>query len=366
LERHSVLEVNLEALKLNLDLVKTYLFEHQKIIAIVKANAYGLGATAVASMLKKHGVDFFAVACIGEALDLRHAGITDPILVLSPFFEEESELFIRFDIIPTIVDFKRASLLNDLAAKQNIVVPVHIKVDTGMGRIGISLESAVKQITAISSLSSLKITGIFSHFPSADLLDDFTQLQISSFKTLCLALEKEGISIAMKHIANSSGLISFNDPFFNAVRPGIVLYGTYPSKQMKDIIFPQNVVTWKSRVIQVKQVQKDETISYGRTFKAPGEMKVSVIPVGYADGFSTLNSGKGLVYIQESPCPILGRICMDYMMVDTNHLEVSVGDEVILCGDYDGIRPDEIAQRTGLIAYEILTGINASTNRRYF
>lgn len=364
--RHSILEVNLSALKQNLNLIRAYLHEGQKIIAIVKANAYGLGAVEVSRFLEKNNIDFFAVSCIREAIELREAGIESRVLVLSPFFESEIPLFLEYGITPTITDIERAVSLEIEAEKAGQEVPVHIKVDTGMGRLGFKPEKLLEDIHSLKKLSHLKLEGIFSHFPTADLLDDFSQEQIDSFKILIENLKEKGVEFSIKHIDNSSGIIAYNDPFFNAVRPGIILYGVSPSNAISELVSPKTTVRWKSKVIQIKMLQKGESVSYGRTFQAEKNMKIAVVPCGYADGFSTLNSGNGQVLVQGEICPVLGRVCMDYFMVDVSELELNVGEEVLLCGEEKGISPEDIAGRTGLIPYEILTGIDRSTPRVYF
>lgn len=365
MKRHSVLEVSKEALLMNLELIQTFLFDNQKVIAVVKADAYGHGAVQVAKLYQNAGVDFFSVASIGEAIELRENGIQSKILVLSPFFEDEIESFIDYDIIATLTEYERAKSLAQIAAKKKKQLTVHIKVDTGMGRLGLSTQEAYDEILKIKTLPEINMEGIFSHFPVADALDDFTLTQIESLKNLIERLKEKNIGFSIRHIANTSGLIAYNDSYFNRVRPGIVLYGTYPSKDMKDMILPETTIQWKSRLVQTKTIQAGDTISYGKTFKAEKRMSIGVVPVGYADGFSTLNSSKGMVYIHGQPCPVLGRVCMDYFMVDLGSLTARTGDEVILYGNQDGIRPDEVAERTGLISYEILTNISSRIKREY-
>lgn len=365
MSRHSVLEINLAHLKFNLDLIQSFLHPHQKIIAVVKANAYGLGALKIAQELEKLGVGFFAVACINEAIQLRQGGIQGSILVLSPFFESEANQFIDYNIIPTLTDLNRAFFLNQKAQEMGETIKVHIKVDTGMGRLGVKLNQAKDTILKIATLSNLKVQGVFSHFPSADLLDDFSLVQIKKFKELVFVLEQEGLKIPLKHIANSSGIIAYNDPFFTAVRPGIILYGLAPSQKINSLVLPKPLALWKSALIEIKTLPQGHGVSYGQTHVLPQKALLGVVPVGYADGFSTLNSNKGKVLIQNQLCPILGRVCMDYFMVDLTKINAKIGDEVIIYGNYKGVKIEEVAQRTGLISYEVQLSLSLSIDRKY-
>lgn len=365
--RRAVLEVSLEALKYNFNLAKSFLLKNQKMITVIKANAYGLGAVEVAQLFKSLGADFFAVASVSEAIELlEEAEVNCPVLVLSPPLEEEIETFVNYQLRVAVSDLKRAKLLSLEASKQNKVIKVHVKVDTGMGRLGVPFFKAVDFIKELSKLENLEIEGIFSHFPSADLLDEFTFEQISRFKAICLELEKDAIQIPLKHISNSAGLTEFNkDPFFTAVRPGIMLYGAPPSSVIAKNLKAQQVITFKAPIIELKELKKGDTVSYGRTFKAKKDMKVAVVSAGYADGYSTLNSSKAVLYLKDKPHKILGRVCMDYLMIDISGTEASLGDEVLLYGDKDGIRAEDIAKQTGLIAYEVLTNVSQRVPRKY-
>jgi len=366
LGRHSILEINKNALLYNLNLVREKILPSQKILAIVKADAYGLGAQEIARLYQKNGIDFFAVACIQEAEELRNAGISTPILVLSPFFEEEIDEYFHFDIIPTLTDFSRAKTLSEKARKMNKDVKAHFKIDTGMGRLGFRWNEAKDEILKISGLKNIHLEGLFSHFPSADIEDDFSLEQISRFKETAEILSEKGIFFHYKHIANTSGILRYNDPYFNLVRPGIVLYGAYPSSQMSAYIKPQTAAVWKSRIIQTKKLKQGDSVSYGRIHTLNQPKEIGIVPVGYADGFSTLNSEKGFVYAEKHLCPVLGRVCMDYFMIDITGKKIHTGSEVMIYGDEPEIRVEKTAERTGLISYEILTGISKKTDRFYF
>ncbi len=365
MSRHSTLYIDKKQFINNIDEIKKYLHPGQEIVAIVKANAYGTGAVKASKIFQSQGINFFAVACIDEAVELRQNGITGKILVLSPFFENEIQKFIDHKVTPTITDYYRAELLSKISKQNKLTTSYHFKMDTGMGRLGPCPKEALKTILKIENLTNIKMEGLFSHFPTADLLDDFTNLQIKKFKDFIRTLKEKKINPAYKHLANSSGAIAFNDPFFNLIRPGIILYGTYPSDEIKKKYKTNHIATWKSKIIYKKKMKKNQSISYGKTYILEKDMDVAVIPVGYADGFSTLNSNNGFVYIKNKKCNILGRICMDYFIVDITKIDAAIEDEVLIYGDHEGIRVEDISKRTGLIPYEILTNISTTINRIY-
>ncbi len=360
--RPTLLEVNITALKKNLNLVRT-ITNNKEIIAVIKANAYGLGSVAVAKALLESGLSTFAVAILDEAVILREGGISNNIIQLCPFSECEIPDIINYSVTSTIVDYKRAKALNDYAHSRNIVLAVHIKVDSGMGRLGVRADGAFELIKRVYNLTNLRVEGIFTHFSSADIPDiDYTNYQIKVFSNLVNRCRDIDFRV-IYHLANSGAIIFFSNSYFDAVRPGLMLYGCYPSLKSESSISLNKVLTLKTKIVSVKELLAGESVSYGRTFRAKSKMTYGVLPIGYADGYSTLLSNKGRAMVNGVYVPVIGRVCMDYTMVDLRKVNAKEGDEAILIGD--GITEEEIAHKTGLIPYEVITGITERVPRVY-
>lgn len=362
--RPSYLEVNLNAIQKNLAIVKQ-LVGKKKIFAVVKADAYGLGIIPVTKTLKEAGADSFAVALIEEGEVLRKNNIDDPVLFLAPYYEENIPDLIHLNIIPTVEDKIRAKALNDYAYKMNIEVSVHVKIDTGMGRLGVPIEKADELFEYLESSSNIKIAGAYTHFPSADLPDvDFTKFQIQQFCEFILDFQRKTNRKILCHSANSGGIVVFPDSHFDAVRPGLMLYGAYPSPYVQTQVELNKVVKLKSKILSIKKLKKGESVSYGRQFIAKNDMTIAIVPLGYADGYSTHLSNNGDLIVNNCRTPILGRICMDYIMIDVTAIKgIAIGDDVTLIGD--GITEEELAVKSGLIPYEILTSISKRIPRVY-
>jgi len=310
LSRHASVKVNRPALKENFLNIKSRLYPHQQVMAIVKADAYGVGALEAAKTFAGLGAAYFGVASIHEALELREGGVKGPVLVLSPFLKEELGLFFEYGITPTIVDRERARMLSVEAVRRGREAVFHFKLDTGMGRLGLSPEEALPELQAILALDSLKLEGVFSHFPGADELDSFSLEQIQIFKDFIGQLTVRGIDVPFRHMTNSSGILAFNDPDFNLVRPGLILYGAHPSSLIREKFHSRHVIEWKSVLLFQKNMLPGQSISYGRTFMVPKPMRVGVVGAGYADGFSTFNSNKAQVQIAGKLVRVLGRDSM--------------------------------------------------------
>jgi len=363
-------EVNLDNIRHNINEVKK-VATGKRIIGVIKADAYGHGAVEVATLLKEEGVDFFAVAVVTEALQLRREGIQDDILVLGYTAEEFFEKAIENNITLTIYDFDLAQKLNLAAQKMNKRAKVHIKIDTGMGRLGFQVnEEGKKQILRVCSLNNLEIEGVYSHFACADEKDKtYSYLQLDKFNWMLQELEKEGIKFKIRHIANSAAIIDLKESYFDAVRPGIMLYGYYPSDEVnKEEIKLKPVMSLKARVAMVKKVDKGTSISYGRRYVAPDTRIIATLPFGYADGFTRMMSGNAKVLIKGKEAEIVGRICMDQCMADVTDIEdVKIGDEVVvmgMSGDKE-ITADTIAARLNTISYEVLCMVSKRVPRVY-
>jgi len=328
--------INLDAIRSNINEIRRHLKKDTKLMVIVKADAYGHGAVAVSKALENGLADAFGVAIIEEAVELRKAGITKPILILGFTPKEQFDLVVSYDVIQTVYQYEMAQELSKEAIKQGKTAKIHIKVDTGMSRLGFSdSQESITEIKKISTLKGLYIEGIFSHFANADEKDKSSvNDQIRRFNDFYRQLENEGIHIPIRHMANSAGVIEFPNAQYEMVRCGIITYGLYPSEYVNHSfanLIP--AMELKSHVVYIKEVPPGTGISYGSTYITKRKTKVATIPVGYADGYSRNLSNVGKVIIRGKYAPIIGRICMDYFMVDVTDIEdVTQGDTVTLLG----------------------------------
>jgi alanine racemase len=363
--------INLDAIRTNINMVKKQINKDTKLMVIVKADAYGHGAVAVSKALENGIVDAYGVAIIEEAIELRNAGITKPILILGYTPKEQYNLVISYDVMQTVYQYEMAKDLAAEAIKQGKTAKIHIKIDTGMSRLGFSdtLES-VQTIKQIASLEGIYIDGLFSHFAKADEADkDSAKHQIERFKHFDRLLRHEGIHIPTLHFSNSAGMLEFPEAEYDMVRCGIVTYGVYPSDEVNhSLINLIPAMELKSHVVYIKEVEAGTGISYGSTFITNGRTKVATIPVGYADGYSRNMSNVGRVIIRGQYAPIIGRICMDYFMVDVTHIEgISQGDVVTLLGkDGDNvITVETLARWSHSFPYEMICTVGKRIPRVY-
>ena len=363
-------EINLDALGCNFDAVREMLPENIKILAVVKANAYGHGAIGVAKFLEDKA-DYLAVAATDEALELRKNGVNCPILILGHIPYGDYDNIVKYNITPTISDFYEAELLSQAAAKAGSVAPLHIAVDTGMNRIGFKCDkNSVEEIKKIKTLPNIEIEGVFSHLAAADMLDKaYTKMQAEKFEDFAAQLENAGINAPIKHLYNSAAIADLEKKY-DMVRQGIILYGLKPSDEVEfnNINIPQPVMSMKTRVVQVKTLPAGESISYGCTYTTEKETRVATLCAGYADGVTRVLSNNGEVLIRGKRAKIIGRVCMDQFMVDVTHIpEVEAGDTATIFGT-DGnetISVDEIAKKANTINYEIICNINSRVTRVY-
>ncbi len=350
--------VDLDAISHNLTQIKGKLPDGVLSLAIVKADAYGHGAVGVARSIQDR-VDYFGIAELNEAVELRESGVDKPILVLSYTSPYLYETLIKYELTQTIFNYDDAVALSQTAVKLNKIARVHIAVDTGMSRIGFFCNSeSVETVKRINDLPNIFIEGVFSHYACADCEDrSTTDKQTAVFKEFILALENRGIEIPIKHLCNSAGILTC-DEMFNMVRIGIILYGLYPDECVIDgSVDLKPAMRIVSHVIHVKEVPEGSGVSYGHTYFTKGQTRVATVCIGYADGYSRSLSNTGRVLINGEYAPVIGRVCMDQLMVDVTHLEnVNVGDEVIVLGvDGDNeITAEEIAELTNTINYEVV------------
>lgn len=367
-------EINLDNFKNNIEVIKKHIGNEKMLMAVIKANAYGHGVTRIAIEAVNAGCDYLAVACIDEAIQIRKADIDIPVLILSHISEDGIPDLIDYNIIPTVFNKEMPEKISDYARKINKTVKVHIKLDTGMTRLGFDaskVNETVEDILYINNLDGIEIEGIFTHFADADNEGGtFTEEQYLKYKNIVNELEKRGLDIPVKHTCNSAGIISKKDMHLNMVRAGIILYGYYPEKYLENImpgILP--VLEIKSSVFQIKEVEEDITVGYGRTYKTENKKKIGVIPIGYADGYSRLLSNKFYVLVCGKKVNIIGRICMDQLMVDLTEIDnVCEGTVVTIIGK-DGensITAQDIANELKTISYEVLCDIGRRIPRIYF
>lgn len=362
------IEIDLQALRDNFNAIKKTVGSHTKIIATVKQNAYGHGVLPVARELSKLGVDFFGVGSIEEAIVLREHGFKEPILVLSAILPFFAKTILQYKITPTVADTELARVLDREAARHNKKIPIHIKVDTGMGRLGPYHTQAHAFIQELARLKHLTLEGIYTHFPVADADKKFTDYQIKIFNTFIEHLRQEqGASFKYQHCANSAGVLHYPHAHFNVVRPGLILYGIKPSVNVKLRLTP--LLTLKSKVIYIKRIEKDMTVSYGRTYKAKSPRFIATVSIGYADGYPWSLSNRSKVLIRNSFYNVIGRVCMDHVMVDLGRsAHAKVGDDVILIGKSSPracITPELVAEWAKTIPYEIVSRLSLKIPRLF-
>ena len=364
--------VSLDAVAHNFREMRKNIAEDTKVIAVVKADAYGHGAVQIARLVEEYDYIWgFATATEEEAIELRMAGIEKPILVLGIVFEEYYPELIRYDIRPAVCEADSAEKLSKEALRQGKTVHIHLALDTGMTRIGFAdVPKSVETIKQIQMLPNLEIEGIFTHFARADEYDRSPALvQLERYLDFLKLLEEAGIKIPLLHCSNSAGIIRIPEANLSMVRAGITIYGIYPSGEVeRDKIKLETAMEIKSHISYLKDVSPGTAISYGGTFVATKPMKVATIPVGYADGYPRQLSGKGWVLIHGQKAPILGRVCMDQFMVDVTDIpNTSSGDEVTLIGR-DGnevITAEELGELSGRFSYEFICCISKRVPRVY-
>ncbi|NJD57156.1 MAG: alanine racemase [Nitrospirae bacterium] len=361
--RGAVAEIDRSALRYNICSIRERT-NHRAIIAVVKADAYGHGSVEVARVLAAQGADYLAVAFVEEARTLREAGIETRILVL--FDRSDYPACFDLNLIPVIHDKKDAVAVSNESRKRRKTLPVHIKIDTGMGRMGLRAESAADDVLEISTFEGVMVEGLLSHFSEADLDDKtFALQQLSLFRRLCAKITEQTGLAPVCHMANSAAVFSFPDAMLNAVRPGIALYG-YSCDGGEHGLLPVMKIT--TRVIAVRILPAGSPVSYARTFVTKRTTRIAVVALGYADGFNRLFSNNAEMLVRGQRVPVVGRVCMDLTMLDVTELEhVAEGDEVVVLGAQRGqaIMASELSQRIGTIPYEILTSLGNRSKREY-
>lgn len=334
----------------------------------VKANGYGHGAVEVSRACLQAGADALCVATPDEGVQLRDAGFDEPILVLGCSTVDSVSEIVRYDLASTVSDLEYARAVSEAAVKQQKTAEIHIKIDTGMGRIGIAPEETLAFARLVRMMPGLKIGGVFTHFPCADEEDrSFTLLQIAMFTKAISALKIHSIRVPMAHVANSAGIIAYPESYFSAVRPGIMVYGSSPCRRCAHSMPIREAMTLKTRIVFLKEADAGAAVGYGRTYTLKRRSKIATLPIGYADGYQRALSNRGEAAVRGLRAPVVGRVCMDQILLDVTEVEgVAIGDEVILLGGgYDYLSADSVADRAGTISDETLTAITSRVPRVY-
>lgn len=362
-------EVDLGALTHNFEELKERVGQEVGVMAVVKAQGYGHGIVQVSRVLEQEGVNYFGVTSPYEAFHLRKEGIQSPILILGPTMLKEASEIVKKDITQTICTKGIAVALQGECRKIEKRLKVHIEVDTGMGRTGVPSQRALRLIEEVIKIPELELEGIFTHFSTADEEDkSFTKEQIKRFKGVLEKLAEEKIDIPLKHAANSAGVLDFPEGYFNMVRPGLALYGIYPSEYVSRSLDLHPVMSLKSRVIYLKRVSKGATISYGKTYITDKNTTIAILPIGYQDGYNRLLSNKGEVIIRGERVRIAGKVCMDQTIIDVGEIpDIKVGNEVVLIGKQgnEKISIEQIARKVNTVPHEVVCRIAERIPRIY-
>ncbi|OGX24255.1 MAG: alanine racemase [Omnitrophica WOR_2 bacterium RIFCSPHIGHO2_02_FULL_48_11] len=338
------------------------------VLAVIKADAYGHGMPQVASLLDRSGVAFFGVSDVREGMALRRLGIKKPILLFESTLPVLAKQIVDFHLTPTVCTNEFAKSLNDYARTKGAKVDIHVKVDTGMGRLGIWHQEALAFIDGLLNFPYLSIKGIYTHFPSADTDKSFTKKQIKQLSDLIKTLDRRGLVVPYVHAANSMGLADYPAKVLNLARAGLMLYGLYPSQKIQKKIKLRPAMTVKSRIIFLKKISRGRSISYGRTFIARKNMTVATLPIGYNDGYGRCFSNKAAVLVQGKRCRVLGRVTMDQIMIDVTKVKtVKLGDIAVILGrqGQQEISAEELSRLANTINYEIVCNLGNRLSRVY-
>jgi alanine racemase len=361
--------IDLGIMEENLRMIKSHITGGVKTLCVVKANAYGHGAVKVSRKLEKAGIDYLGVATIDEGIELREKGIQLPILVMSGLFP--------WDEIGPVVNNELTVVVYDIGMLKKIVnacpsferpLKIHIKVDTGMGRLGFSTGDMAFVGQQLRGIPNIVCEGLMSHFASSEIRDDYGLKQVTSFQEARMALTAAGVTPAIAHMANSGAVINYPEAHFDMVRVGISLYGSYSSRDLVEKIRLKQAMKFVTKVALIREFPAGQPLSYGRTYVTGKTARIAYIPVGYADGYPRSLSNKGFVLIKDRKCSIVGIVCMDWSLIDITDVDgVNVGEEVILLGsgNTQTITADELAEHAGTIPYEILCKISKRVPRFY-
>lgn len=365
--RPTLVEVDLGRLSENFKAIRQKVGA-AKIMPMLKANAYGHGLVEVARLMQTLGTDYLGVAVLEEGILLREQGITTPILVCGGIMGNQIPYFIQHDLTITASSIEKLQQIDQTAAALGVKARVHLKIDTGMERVGVHYYSASGLLETALQCRHCEIEGIYSHFANADAVDlSSARLQLARFNEVLQFFTEHGLPLPMRHMANSAAILQLPESYFEMVRPGILLYGVYPSREVQRTVAVRPALTWKSHVVYFKVVKPGHPVSYGSTWQSEHMVRLVTVPVGYGDGYFRNLSNKARVLIRGKRYPVVGQVCMDQLMVNIEWDSAYNGDEVVLIGESgeEAITCDELAEWAGTIPYEILTHINTRVPRIY-
>ena len=351
-------EVDLDRFGRNVAAIQAAIGPDCKILLVVKADAYGHGSVETSRAAVDAGVAMLGVATLHEGIELRSSGLAVPIIILSPSLLSEVDEIIEHRLTPCVSSLEFAEILSRRCVAHEVVSRVHVEVDTGMGRTGVTDGDAVEFVERLVAMPNLKLEGVFTHFPDADSGNTyFAEQQLRRFHEILDALSRRKIDVPIRHAANSAAILSLPQSWLDMVRPGILAYGFYPSGRVSRSIPVEGVMSFKSRVVQLRSVPAGRFVSYGRTYQTKRQTRIGVLPVGYGHGLPWLLSNRGEVLVRGRRVPIVGRVTMDLTMVDVTEVpDIALGDEVVLFGEQSGmsVSLEEVAERANTIPYDIL------------
>lgn len=364
-------DIDLSAIRTNIQSMKSLIPKGKKLLAVIKANAYGHGAIEVANALDDLA-DYYGVACIDEAVELRNAGIKKPILILGMSDESMFEDVVKYEVTQTIFTLAQGKALSRAAGKLGKTARLHIKIDTGMNRIGFPCnKESIPDIVAISKLPYLNMEGIFTHYFKADSKDKASAMkQLEDYTRMLKWLEEAGVCFPVRHISNSAGIMEMPNDIYDMVRSGISTYGLYPSEEMDKeacVLYP--AMQFKSRITYIKTVPAGETVGYGGTYRLDVDKKIATVGVGYADGYPRALSNRGRMLVRGQYAPVVGRVCMDQTMIDVSNIEdVEIGDEVVMVGKQGDhiLSVEELSGMSASFNYEFVCNINRRVPRVFY
>lgn len=366
--RPAVAEINLQAILENYQEIKHFVGKNVKVMAVVKANAYGHGDLEVSRALAKNKVDYFGVAFPEEGARLRQGGVKGRIHVLTLPVKSQARLFVDYSLEATVCSLNDVKVLASVAGRNKKPIKVHVKVETGMNRIGVRVQDLDGVIKAVGRERRLEIKGVFTHFATSEEPDSpFARRQLSEFERAMGVFQRQGVDPELVHCANSGAILQIPESYFSMVRPGILLYGYYPSRAISHKVQVRPAMTVKTSVALVKEIHAGDSVSYARRFVAQRRTRIATLPIGYADGFPRTLTSKSHALIGGGKHPIVGTICMDQLMVDVGNSQIDVGDEAVLMGEQAGQRISawDLADRIGTVPYEILCGISSRVPRTF-